>query len=80
MAKISARGAREIARITATRPGASGRYLYVLASDGRVLTRYSGGQASSAYKVRGRIRNPDARTRESLALVVKRDGLVPEEA
>jgi hypothetical protein len=77
VAKISARGAREVARITATRPASGGRYIYVLTDDGRVLYR-AVGVVGTSYTIRGRIKNPASRTRDMLALVVKRDGLTAE--
>ena len=58
MAKISARGATEIARVKAHSEAADVDYLFVLTSDGRVLSRYAG-ENGSGYTLAHKVRNPD---------------------
>jgi hypothetical protein len=71
MAKISARGATEVARIrAATRSGTE--WLYVLCSDGRVLTRLAA--PGESYGIRARI-GRDQISRDRLASIVQADGL-----
>lgn len=65
MAKITAHGAREVARIKVTTPGNNYKQLFVIASDGRVLTRYTDG-ISNGYRIYGRIK--DERKRNSAFL------------
>lgn len=72
MAKISARGAQEVARITAASPGGA-RYIYVMASDGRVLYRPTG-DAGSGYSIHGRKAAPIDRTRKELIRRANADG------
>jgi hypothetical protein len=74
MAKISARGATEIARLKVQRKGQDFQMLYVLCSDGRVLARITGANGNS-FHVRGNVRDEKNRTAEFLAIIVKRDGL-----
>jgi hypothetical protein len=74
MAKISARGATEVARVRGQREGADFQMIYVMCSDGRVLRR-STGEFGSGYSVRGKVSRPENRTAEYLRAIVKRDGL-----
>jgi hypothetical protein len=71
MAKINARGAREVARFTV----ASGntRQLFVLTSDGRVLHRYTG-ELSTGYSIYGRIRDEQKRNSAFLRDLLTRRG------
>lgn len=73
MAKITARGAREVARIAARNPGTGARYLYVITSDGRVLWRPAG--PGEHYTVIGRRVPPARRNRELLVQLAERRGL-----
>jgi len=73
MAKISANGAHEVARIKVTTPGNNYGQLFVVASDGRVLTRYTDG-ISSGYRIYGRIKDPSKRTGEFLRVLLEKRG------
>ena len=64
MAKISANGAHEVARINVTSP-AGYPYLWVMCSDGRVLSRATG-ELSDGYTVAQRGLRRSLRTREAL--------------
>lgn len=77
MAKISARGAREVARlkVRSAFPG-GGEYLYVMTTDGRVLRRATG-DAGTGYTVRLRVKDPAKRTEETLRKVTERDFMAP---
>lgn len=67
MAKISARGATEVARVTGK--SANGvRYIYVVCSDGRILRRATG-DLGSGYKVLGKVVE-SKRTRQYLEALV----------
>lgn len=72
MAKITARGAREVARITAAKRGTE--WLWVMCSDGRVLTRIKGPDGN-AYAVRTKVPDPAGRTRANLIRIAERDGM-----
>ena len=72
MAKISAHGAHEVARIKATIPGNHYSQLFVIASDGRVLSRYT--DISSGYRIYGRIKDPSKRTAEFLRVLLEKRG------
>jgi hypothetical protein len=78
MAKISARGASEVARFTVripdTGPDDPGQYptVFVLASDGRVLRRWTAGP--SGYSVYGLIKDPAKRTAAVLRSYLERHG------
>jgi len=73
MAKISAYGATEVARIR-VRTTADREKIYVMTSDGRVLTRYAG-ETGSTYTLRGRTKKPESINREFLSQVAERDGM-----
>ena len=73
MAKISAYGAHEVARIRVTTPGNNYGQLFVIASDGRVLTRFTDG-ISNGYRVYGRIKDPSKRTGEFLTGLLEKRG------
>jgi hypothetical protein len=63
MAKISAYGAHEVARLNVNTMGGYPGIL-VIASDGRLLFRYSAsgnGDLGSSYKVLGKVKNPAKR-------------------
>jgi hypothetical protein len=72
MAKISARGAKEIARVKATSEASGASYIYLLTSDGRVLMRAS---QDNGFTVAHRVRNPDNINREFLIRFVGLRGL-----
>ncbi len=74
MAKTSANGATEVARLTVQPEGLDFQMIYVLCSDGRVLKRVRV-EHGSGYSVRGRIRIPKDRTAEFLAVIARRDGM-----
>lgn len=74
MAKISARGATEIARLHATSETVS--VTLVLTSDGRVLRKFDG---MGGYSVLGRVNDPAKRTSAMLAEVARRFGYQPGE-
>jgi hypothetical protein len=71
MAKISARGAREIARIKGYRSldGDEWTATFVLTDDGRVLRKLDG---LTGYSIQGRIKDPKNRTADFLRTIVVR--------
>ena len=69
MAKISANGAHEIARIKVTSP-AGYPYLWVMCSDGRVLSRATG-ELGDSYTVYLRGLRRSLRTREALLRIAQ---------
>lgn len=69
MAKISANGAHEVARIKVTSPGGY-PYLWVMCSDGRVLSRATG-ELSDGYTVAVRGLSRSLRTREALLRIAQ---------
>jgi hypothetical protein len=69
MAKISANGAHEIARIRVASP-AGYPYLWVMCSDGRVLTRATG-ELGDGYTVAYRGLRRNLRTREALLRIAQ---------
>jgi len=73
VAKISARGAKEVARFRVTTPGAesAGETLFVLTDDGRVLRKWPGLTGFSVY---GRIKDPAKRTAAFLRGYLKTNG------
>ena len=68
MAKISANGATEVARIQAISP-AGYTYLWVMTSDGRVLSRASG--TGDGYTVAARGLRRSLRVRETLLRIAQ---------
>ena len=75
MAKISAYGATEVARIKVRSPGGV-EMVYVMASSGRVLTRYVGDHdRDSNYTLRGRTQKPERINQEFLIQIAERDGM-----
>jgi len=64
MAKISANGATEVARINVTRADGGYTYVWVMTSDGRVLSRARG--TGDGYTVAQRGLRRNLRTREVL--------------
>lgn len=74
MAKISARGATEVARITATLPTVGGVVTVgatlVITSDGRILRKFEG----SGYNLMARVKNPKFITEEFLRSFATRRG------
>lgn len=68
MAKISANGATEVAKLK-VRSQAGYEYLYVMTSDGRVLRRATG-DAGTGYSVQARKISPAKRTAEVLTQLV----------
>ena len=69
MAKISANGAHEVARIRAISP-AGYTYIWIMTSDGRVLTRTTG-ELSDGYTVAHRGLRRSLRTREALLRIAQ---------
>lgn len=72
MAKISARGAKEVARIKAKSEAGGYSYIFILTSDGRVLKRLS---QDSGYTVDHRVRNPENINRAFLERYIGLRGL-----
>lgn len=70
MAKISARGAHEVAKFAARSPRGY-RQLVVLRSDGQVLRRLADGDIKGSYKVWGALETAD---RATLLRVLERRG------
>ena len=76
MAKISAYGATEVARIRCENNYGT-TYLYVLCSDGRILYRPTGYPGTS-YTVRGKLTKPEHINAEYLEKVVRyKDRMLP---
>lgn len=75
MAKISAYGATEVARVTCENSRGT-KYAYVMCSDGRILYRRvaAKGERSEAYLLRGKLTKPEHFNADYLARVVKHDG------
>jgi len=69
MAKITANGAHEVARIRVTSP-AGFPYLWVMCSDGRVLSRATG-ELSDGYTIAVRGLQRHLRTREALLRIAQ---------
>lgn len=72
MAKISARGATEVARLKAKSEASGATYIYLMTSDGRILMRDS---RDNGFTVAHRVRHPDNITREQLERFVRLRGL-----
>lgn len=70
MAKISANGAHEIARIRVEHLISGQPYLWVMCSDGRVLSRATG-ELSDGYTVAARGLRRHLRTREALLRIAQ---------
>lgn len=70
MAKISAYGAREVARMKGRRPGTDYDATFVITSDGRVLRKIA---AQSGYTVLGKVK-PEHQNRDGLARVLAHFG------
>ena len=78
MAKISARGATEVARVKCE--DNLGRfYLYVMCSDGRILYRpvAARGERSIAFLLRGKLTKPEHITADYLEKVIRHDRFLP---
>jgi hypothetical protein len=69
MAKISANGAHEVARIQVTHLVSGQPYVWVMTSDGRVLSRASG--TGDGYTVAARGLRRHLRTREALLRIAQ---------
>jgi len=78
MAKISANGATEVARVT-TRNRHGYRYIWVMTSDGRVLQRCTDQQIGSGYTVLRRRIQPGDRSEVFLRTLAQRHGHTIEE-
>lgn len=72
MAKISARGATEVARIKARSEASGETYIYLMTSDGRILMRNS---KDNGFTVAHRVKAKDNITREQLERFIKLRGL-----
>lgn len=72
MAKISARGATEVARLKAKSESSGATYIYILTSDGRVLMRDS---RDSGFTVAYRVQKKENLTREYLERYIALRGL-----
>jgi len=74
MAKIAARGATEVVRLRArSKTHHAFTYLYVLASDGRVLVRDTG-DTPSGYSLLGKIMDRNLRNEKTLRETIRRMG------
>jgi hypothetical protein len=65
MAKISAYGATEVARVKVVNSSGEFPRLFVLTSTGKILTRLTG-ELSTSYTIVHRIKRPSARTEQGL--------------
>lgn len=72
MAKISARGATEVARLKAKSEASGETYIYLMTSDGRILMRNS---KDNGFTVAHRVRAQTNINREQLERFVKLRGL-----
>jgi hypothetical protein len=77
MAKLSARGAHEIAKVAVTTEDEFGktRMLFALRSDGKILRRFPPG----GYSVWKTLKPTAAKTEETLRRVVRAFGYVPDD-
>ena len=75
MAKISAYGATEVARVTCENSRGT-KYVYVMCSDGRILYRpiATKGEPSPSYLLRGKLTKPEHFNTDYLTQVVNHDG------
>jgi hypothetical protein len=72
MAKISARGAKEVARLAAVSLN-DVRYLFVLRSDGKVLRRMADGEGgNTGYQIFGTLRKGAVLEAATLQRIVER--------
>ena len=79
MAKISARGCTEVARVTASNPTTGTRAIFVLRSDGKVLRRNTG-DAATGYTVLGKLTCERSEAKARLAKVATRYGYTKVDA